>query len=148
MLVAVRDELGCALRMLDFDRRPEGLLKKQKGKTKERRIAYSRSMIAKVTLPPKAEGAVLARTRRGGSPRRRSRARDTQGEQGEGQRPNVTARPFLPALGTLPRDGSGFTVEFFLNNVEIKGHYKQHNAALKWFRHRCETDRNDQGLPF
>ena len=30
VLIAVRDELGCALRMLDFDRRPEGLVKQQK----------------------------------------------------------------------------------------------------------------------
>ena len=32
VLIAVRDEPGCALRMLDFDRRQEGLLKKQENK--------------------------------------------------------------------------------------------------------------------
>ena len=30
VLIAVRDELGCALRMLDFERRPEGLVRKNK----------------------------------------------------------------------------------------------------------------------
>ena len=34
VLIAVRDEPGCALRMLDFDRRPEGLVKKKKRQDK------------------------------------------------------------------------------------------------------------------
>ena len=37
-------------------------------------------------------------------------------------------------------------MELFQHNVEIKGHWKQHSAALKWFREFCERGRDDEGF--
>ena len=62
VLIAVRDEPGCELKMLDVERKAAGVAKKTGLETKkqtlqgpseptEKRIQYSRIMIAKVTLP-------------------------------------------------------------------------------------------------
>ena len=53
----------------------------------------------------------------------------------------------LSPLGTWPADGPAFlTVDFFLAMKEFKGHWKQNNAALKWFRTLCEWEGNDEGF--
>ena len=44
VLIAVRDEPGCALRMLDFDRRPEGLVKHRKRNIQQ--MTHSRCLTA------------------------------------------------------------------------------------------------------
>ena len=51
VLIAVRDQAGCALEMLDLERKSHGLMKRKNNTSTRRGIAYSRSMIAKVTLP-------------------------------------------------------------------------------------------------
>ena len=35
---------------------------------------------------------------------------------------------------------------FFLAITSFEGDFKQHSAALKYFRHRCEIERNDEGF--
>ena len=39
-----------------------------------------------------------------------------------------------------------FTAEFFLRMAAFEGQYKQHNAALKYFREMCELDGRVDGL--
>ena len=39
-----------------------------------------------------------------------------------------------------------FTAEFFLRMVAFEGQYKQHSAALKYFREMCELDGRVDGL--
>ena len=66
------------------------------------------------------------------------------------QGPRVTADgSSLSLLGPLPPGGPGFfTMDFFSAMTDCKGQWRQHNAALKWFRLRCERERIDEGFLF
>jgi len=64
------------------------------------------------------------------------------------QGPRVTADGSrLSLLSPLPPGGPGFfTMDFFSAMTDFKGHRRQNNAALKWFRKLCERGGDDEGF--
>ena len=64
------------------------------------------------------------------------------------QGPRVTADgSSLSLLGPLPPGGPGFfTMDFFSAMTDCKGQWRQHNAALNWFRTRCEREGPYEGF--
>ena len=71
------------------------------------------------------------------------------GEQGEGQGPPVGPTGQPPLLGPETATGAGQVrnLAFFMSMRHFEGDFRQHSAALKYFRQKCEAERNYEGLP-
>jgi len=108
---------------------------------------------------PRPPAPILAVAGGGGSSRTRPQASSSKGAQGEGQGPPV---PLVGVPPPVPLDGTKNTLgveaageacvvrrkEFCKNITWFEGHYKQHSAALKYLRQKCEDAGNLIGYAF
>ena len=99
---------------------------------------------------PPARPWILAVAGGGGSSRTRPQASSSKGAQGEGQGPPV---PLVGVPPPVPLDGTKRTLgveaageacvirrkEFFKRITTFEGTYKQHSAALKWWRQKLNV---------
>ena len=97
---------------------------------------------------PAATTAKAASSRAVGKGAHRAKSRSVTCKQGEVQWPRVTAADSeLSRLASLPPGGPPyFTIDFFSAMKDLKGHWRQNTAALKWFRDICERGGLDEGF--